>query len=219
MVRAAGTELIVFDCDGVLVDSEIISNTVLAEFLTELGWALGLDEALERFKGLAMGDIWARVTEETGQTITGDMDRAFRKRQLAALAYVKAVPGVRELVATLTLPYCAASNGPPEKMTTTLGAAGLLEWFEGRLFSTTHVDRPKPHPDLFLYAADRMGHPPESGLVIEDSPLGIEAALRAGMRALGFAGTRTSNPEALHEAGAEAVLSDIRELSRYLPIS
>ena len=216
-MQSERTELVVFDCDGVLVDSEVISNTVLAEFISDLGWAVDLEDALARFKGLAMTDIWAIVANAIGRPVTAEIDRAFRERQLIALkAGVKAVPGVSDLVATLEISYCVASNGPPEKMATTLEAAGLLRWFEGRMFSRIEVARPKPYPDLFLHAAARMRRRPDQTVVIEDSPLGIEAALRAGMRAIGFAGTLTADASALSRAGPERVLMDIRELANWL---
>lgn len=209
----SSAELVIFDCDGVLVDSEVVSNEVLADVVTELGWTMGLDEAIRLFKGRAMTDIWKDVEARLGIRITGAIDARFRARQLAALAErVGAVEGVREALDALPVPFCVASNGPYEKMRTTLGATGLLPRFEGRLFSRVDVERGKPHPDLFLHAARTLCVAPDRCVVVEDSPLGIEAARRAGMRAIGFAGTRTADASALGSAGAEAVILEMSEL-------
>lgn len=211
------TRLVIFDCDGVLVDSEVISNEVLAEVVTELGWPQTLDDALRRFKGLAMPDIWQIVAAELGTLIPEAVDRDFRRRQLHALrTRVQPVPGIRELLADLPVPFCVASNGPPEKMEATLGSTGLLPWFEGRLFSRMEVSRPKPFPDLFLHAARCMNAPPTRTLVVEDSPLGVRAARTAGMRVLGFVGTVTADSAELLDAGAECVLEDVREVAHFL---
>jgi HAD superfamily hydrolase (TIGR01509 family) len=206
-------QLVIFDCDGVLVDSEIVGNAVLAEVITEQGWTLSLQETLRRFKGRSMVEIWQEVGARVGRPITDAIDRDFRARQLRALgAQVKAVQGAEALLDALPVPCCVASNGPHEKMQTTLGATGLLSRFEGRRFSRVDVPRPKPHPDLFLHAAQRMGADAAACLVVEDSTLGIEAAHRAGMRAVGFAGTVTADASALHAAGAEQVLLELGEL-------
>jgi HAD superfamily hydrolase (TIGR01509 family) len=213
----APTELVIFDCDGVLVDSEIVSNEVLAEVITEQGWSLTLQETLARFKGLAIDDIWQIVADRLGRPISEPANRDFRARQLVALsARVQAVPGARELLCSLSIPYCVASNGPPEKMQATLGGTGLLSLLEGRLFSRTEVARPKPYPDLFLHAASMMGVLPRTTLVVEDSPLGVHAALKAGMRVVGFAGTATADASALQQAGAEHVVLHIRDVARFL---
>lgn len=217
MSESSPTRLVIFDCDGVLVDSETICNEVLAEVVTELGWPMTLEEALDRFKGLAIGDIWARVGEQRGSPISDEENVRFRTRQLAALrARVRAVPGIVELLDSLAVPCCVASNGPPEKMEATLGATGLLPRFAGRMFSVTEVARPKPHPDLFLHAAERMSEPPDTTLVVEDSPMGVRAALSAGMRVVGFAGTITADADVLRRAGARSVITDIRDVGRFL---
>jgi HAD superfamily hydrolase (TIGR01509 family) len=206
-------DLVIFDCDGVLVDSEVVCNEVLAGFVSELGWAMDTTEALRRFKGRAMSDIWALVEDAIGQVVTPEIDDDFRQRQLRALAErVAPVPGVPETLNALSVPYCVASNGPHEKMRTTLGALGLWGAFEGRTFSRVDVERGKPHPDLFLHAARTLEAAPNRCWVVEDSPLGIEAARRARMRAIGFAGTATADPEELWAAGAEVVLTQMLEL-------
>jgi len=211
--RGVPTELVIFDCDGVLVDSEVPSNQVLRDVVAELGWPLTLGETMERFKGWALSDIWSEVEARLGVTVTPEVERSFRARQLELLAArVQPVDGVRETLQALSVPCCVASNGPHEKMHVTLGATGLLAHFEGRLFSRLDVSRGKPHPDLFLHAAHALGTLPERCLVVEDSPLGIEAAHRAGMSAVGFAGTSTADARALAEAGAGRVMRHMTEL-------
>lgn len=206
-------ELVIFDCDGVLVDSEVVSNEVLGEVLGELGWVVGLEEAIARFKGRAMTEIWQEAERHLGIQVTREIDSGFRSRQLAALAArVGCVEGVREVLDALPIPFCVASNGPHEKMRITLGATGLLGSFEGRMFSRVDVRRGKPHPDLFLHTAHTLGVRPERCWVVEDSPLGIEAARRAGMRAIGFAGGSTGDAESLAKAGAAPVLLKMSEL-------
>ena len=173
------TELVIFDCDGVLVDSEIVSNQVLADVVTELGWTMALEETIRRFKGRAMTDIWTEIEGHLDITITRKIDDDFRTRQLRALALkVEPIEGVRETLDALRVPFCVASNGPHEKMRTTLGATGLLSAFEGRMFSRVDVERGKPYPDLFLHAARTLDAATEGCIVLEDSPLGIEAARR-----------------------------------------
>jgi HAD superfamily hydrolase (TIGR01509 family) len=207
------TELVIFDCDGVLVDSEVISNEVLGHVVTELGWPMTREQAIRRFRGRVMPEIWREVEAELGIAIGPAIDAEFRARQLAALARdVRPVEFVHELLAALTVPFCVASNGPHEKMRTTLGATGLLSSFEGRIFSRVDVPQGKPAPDLFLHAARSLGAEPARCLVLDDSDLGIEAALRAGMRPIGFAGTVTADARSLADAGAEAVVSDLRDL-------
>lgn len=206
-------KLVIFDCDGVLIDSETISNEVLAVVVTELGWPVTVAESLEQFKGRSMPDVWSKVADEVGPIDSAAVDRDFRSRQLAALKIqVKAVPGVHETLAALRLPYCVASNGPHEKMRVTLGAAGLWALFDGRIYSRVDVPRAKPFPDLFLHAADAQGVAPADCVVVEDSPLGIEAALRAGMTPIGFAGTPTASAAKLRAAGAKTVLDELQEL-------
>ena len=211
------TGLLIFDCDGVLVDSEPISNRVLAEVINELGWPISFDETIREFKGTTVRQVWERVGARLQREIGADVDRDFRARERRALeAECRAVPGIPALIETLATPYCVASNGPHEKMRWTLGTVGLLHAFTSRIFSAHDVAHPKPHPDLFLYAAAQMGVAPERCVVLEDSPAGIVAARRAGMRPLGLAATATADRESLLAAGAEQVLDRAADLAPLL---
>lgn len=206
-------DLIIFDCDGVLVDSEKLANQHLRDFIAELGWDLSLQVVLSRFKGRSIVDIWREVATHIGRPITAAEDRDHRSRQLQLFRErLEPVPGARELLAALPVPFCVASNGPPEKLETSLDTTGLLPWVRGRVFSRVSVSRPKPYPDLFLHAAAQMAVDPKACLVVEDSPLGIRAALAAGMRPLGFCGTATADETELRAAGADAIVHNHGEL-------
>lgn len=217
MPGTPGTELVIFDCDGVLVDSETLSNQLLRDVIAELGWELTLDEVFSRFKGRSIVDIWATVGRRIGRQVTPEEGEAFRSRQQVLFeAKLTAVPGADALLRNLELPFCVASNAPHEKLRVVLGATGLWDAVEGRVFSRADVSRPKPFPDLFLHAAQTLGAAVEHSVVIEDSPLGVTAALAAGMRVLGFHGTATADPRALRAAGAHAVFDRLEELPALL---
>ncbi len=184
-------ELIVFDCDGVLVDSEPIANRVMAEAVTALGWPLTTEDCIVRFKGHHFDTIIAAVEDRLGRPVPADWLPNVRAATDAAFERgLEPVPGVvaaLDAVAASGTATCVASQGPPEKMAVSLGVTGLRARFEGRIFSAYQVERGKPHPDLFLFAAEVMGVAPRACVVIEDSPLGVTAAKAAGMDVLGFA--------------------------------
>ena len=181
-------ELLIFDCDGVLVDSEELANRVLTEELGRLGLARGAEEVGARFKGLSLARTMELVAQELGRDVpAGFVERLQRRTYEALREGVRPVRGVREALLAIRTPVCVASSGEREKMRLTLGATGLLPRFEGRMFSATEVARGKPHPDLFLHAASRMGAAPRHCVVVEDSVPGVLAAAAAGMLALGYA--------------------------------
>lgn len=178
----------IFDCDGVLVDSEPIANRLFAEALAEIGWPLSLGEVSRRFTGLTMTHCLELVEGHLGRPVPADFLDRLQARTFAAFrAGLQPVPGVASAIRRIGLPDCVASSGEIEKMRLTLGITGLLPHFEGRLFSADQVPRGKPHPDLFLYAAACMGAEPAVCVVVEDSLPGVQAAVAAGMRVLGFA--------------------------------
>lgn len=183
------TELIIFDSDGVLVDSEIIAVTVLAKAASEEGAAIGMEEAIRSFRGLKMADcvraIERRLGRDVRETFIDDVRRA---TALAFDAELKPIHGIHAALAEITVPVCVASNGPMSKLTHTLGLTKLLGRFEGRIFSAYEVGSWKPDPGLFLHAAQTMGVHPSRCIVIEDSVSGVQAAKAAGMRVLGFTG-------------------------------
>lgn len=195
--------LAIFDCDGVLVDSERISCGVLAEELTREGIPHTLEETMRDFMGRSWSDCLRIAAEKLGHSPTDGFTERFRERRDAALAEgVETVEGVRDAILSLDIERCVASSGTHEKMAITLGRTGLLPLFEGVIFSATdpEVERGKPSPDLFLHAASRMGHEPSACAVIEDTPVGVEAAVAAGMRPFGYTGNVPA--ERLEAAGA-----------------
>ena len=195
-------ELVIFDCDGVLVDSERLANAVLADLLTEAGLPTTTDESIATYMGLSMPSCVALAEERLGRPLPLDLIDRYHERVFEAFdRELQAVPGVAEVVRELRWPACVASSGEHERMRRTLGRTGLHGDFEGRIFSAAEVERGKPHPDLFLHAAERMGVEPGACVVVEDSPYGVRAAMAAGMTALGYA---AMTPAAvLHAEGAE----------------
>lgn len=181
-------EAIIFDCDGTLVDSERLGNAVIVECVSELGLHLTLDQALEHFAGRKMADTIAQIEAWLGQPVPADFLPELRARMAVAFTrQLTPMEGVHELLKSLNVPVCVASNGPRDKMQVSLGVTGLLEYFEGRVFSAYDCNSWKPAPGLFLHAAQSMGVRPETCAVVEDSPLGIQAAIAAGMAPFGYA--------------------------------
>ncbi|MFF3495832.1 HAD family hydrolase [Streptomyces sp. NPDC002795] len=210
-------DLVIFDNDGVLVDSEPISNTLLSGYLAELGHPTSYEESLRDYMGAAMHRVHDVVLERTGQRLPEDFDAVFHARVFAAFEReLEPVDGVVEVLERLTaggVPYCVASSGSHERIRVGHRKTGLDKWFaDERIFSSQDVGRGKPAPDLFLYAAERMGVPPEKCLVVEDSPLGVRAAVAAGMDVYGF----TAMTPADRLAGSRELFDDMRELPRLL---
>ena len=201
--------LVIFDCDGVLVDSEPLSNRALSEALREIGLPLSVEQTTAAFKGRSWRSVEAHVAELLGGGVPPSLHPDYVARRDAAFrAGLRAVPGVEAALDALDgTPACVASSGDHNKMRLTLGMTGLLERFEGRIFSATEVEHGKPAPDLFLHAARSMGVAPRDCVVVEDSPVGVEAARAAGMRVLGFG-----------IDGGDARFDDMRELPRLLGV-
>ncbi|WP_121748450.1 HAD family hydrolase [Streptomyces sp. E2N166] len=210
-------DLVIFDNDGVLVDSEPISNRLLAGYLTELGHPTSYDDSLRDYMGAAMHRVHDLILERTGRRLPGDFDDVFHGRVFAALERdLEPVPGsvgVLEKLATDGVAYCVASSGSHERIRVGHRKTGLDRWFDDeRIFSSQDVGRGKPAPDLFLHAAERMGVAPERCVVIEDSPLGVRAAVAAGMDVYGF----TAMTPAEKLAGATRLFGDMGELADLL---
>jgi HAD superfamily hydrolase (TIGR01509 family) len=194
-------ELVIFDCDGVLVDSEPIANRVLAEAITEAGWPITTEECMGIFMGRRWEDSLAMIETRLGHPLPPEFSRDFRARRDAALdAELEPVPGIAEAIDRIPLLRCVASSSGPEKIRVTLAHTGLLDRFEGRIFSAHVVERGKPAPDLFLHAAAEMGVAPPRCAVVEDTIIGIEAARAAGMSVFGFCAHFAST--AMADAGA-----------------
>ncbi|MGW7571456.1 HAD family hydrolase [Streptomyces tendae] len=207
-------DLVIFDNDGVLVDSEPISNRLLAGYLTELGHPTSYEDSLRDYMGGAMHRVHDLVLERTGRRLPSDFDDVFHGRVFAAFEReLEPVPGavdVLEKLAADGVAYCVASSGSHERIRTGHRKTGLDRWFDGeRIFSSQDVGRGKPAPDLFLYAAERMGVAPERCAVVEDSPLGVRAAVAAGMDVYGF----TAMTPADKLAGATRLFGDMGELA------
>ncbi|MDQ6784609.1 MAG: HAD family hydrolase [Actinomycetota bacterium] len=180
-------DLIIFDNDGVLVDSERLANTILGDLLSGYGLATTTTEAFERHLGTSLGRVRA-VVEAKGVIVPADFEAHYHQRLFAAFdASLVAVPGVVGVLESVEGPVCVASSGAHERIRRSLLCTGLLDRFEGHIFSAEDVERGKPAPDLFLHAAASMGATPARCAVIEDSPLGVEAANAAGMTAFGYA--------------------------------
>ncbi|GAB7103512.1 HAD family hydrolase [Streptomyces phaeofaciens JCM 4814] len=210
-------ELVIFDNDGVLVDSEPISNRLLAAYLTELGHPTSYEDSIRDYMGSAMHRIHDLVLERTGERLPDDFDDVFHRRVFEAfereLRPVAGAVDVLEKLAADEVPYCVASSGSHERIRVGHRTTGLDRWFEGeRIFSAQDVGKGKPAPDLFLYAAERMGVAPERCVVVEDSPLGVRAAVAAGMDVYGF----TAMTPADRLAGATQLFSDMGELAGLL---
>jgi HAD superfamily hydrolase (TIGR01509 family) len=185
-------ELVIFDCDGVLVDSERLAIRTEAEILSGLGWPLTESEIVQRFVGRSAAHMHGEIERHLGRSV--DWDAEFEPRYQAVFARELApVPGVIEALERITASTCVASSGSHQKMEFTLGITGLLDRFAGRIYSVDEVERGKPAPDIFLYAADQMGVPPGRCAVIEDSVSGVTAGLAAGMAVFAFAGGVTSS--------------------------
>ncbi|MEU5124416.1 HAD family hydrolase [Streptomyces asoensis] len=206
-------DLVIFDNDGVLVDSEPISNRLLAAYLTELGHPTSYEDSIRDYMGSAMHRIHDLVQERTGQRLPADFDDTFHRRVFAAFeAELEPVEGAVDVLAKLAadgVPYCVASSGSHERIRVGHHKTGLDRFFDdARIFSSQDVGKGKPAPDLFLHAARRMGVAPERCAVVEDSPLGVRAAVAAGMDVYGF----TAMTPADRLAGATRLFSELADL-------
>ena len=209
--------LVMFDCDGVLVDSEIIAAEVESEMLEESGITIAPAEIAERFAGLTLVRLLELLGEETGTRFPDDfVARADAEVELRLGRDVKAVPGASEMLDRIDLPRCICSNSGSERLKLTLQRSGLWDRFRPYVFSAVEVGtkRGKPAPDVYLYGAKEFGVSPTDAVVIEDSVHGVAAAVAAGCRVVGFIGGRHSYPghgDALTEAGAETVIKRLSD--------
>jgi len=212
---------VIFDCDGVLVDTEHVANQLLSRLVTEAGAPLSYEQCRKRFLGKSMKTVQAEVEELAGRSLPEDWHQMVRDESIKLFAAgIEAVPHVKGQIERLRddgMPYCVASSGQMEKMHATLGSSGLLHLVEDVLFNADMVARGKPAPDLFLHAADEMGHAPETCVVIEDSRPGVEAGVAAGMQVLGYAGDPLTDAVVLEAAGA-TVFEDMRQLPKILDL-
>jgi len=211
-------DLVIFDCDGVLVDSEMITNRIFVLMLNELGLTLSLDDMFEQFVGRSMPQCLTLVAGLLGRPIPDGFTEEFQSRSAAALkSELKAVTDIDTVLAALDVPFCVASSGTHEKMRTTLGVTGLLPQFTGKMYSVTEVARSKPYPDVFLHAASEQGVAPAACAVIEDTPTGVSAGVAAGMTVFGYCALTPRS--SLITAGAHHTFERMRDLPGLLSIS
>ncbi len=208
--------LIIFDCDGVLVDSEPLANQSFSRALRPHGLDWSVEETMRRLMGRSLKSCVEIVEAEIGRKLPDDFVESMQAVTYQSLrdAPLQAVAGVKDAVLALQaagFATCVASSGSPEKMRFTLGLTGLWELFDGRIFSASQVPRGKPFPDLFLHAAASMSRPPGESIVIEDSVPGVLAARAAGMRALAYAGASYADRAGLAAAGG-VLFDDMKQL-------
>jgi HAD superfamily hydrolase (TIGR01509 family) len=206
-------DLVIFDCDGVLVDSERLAVRTEAEVLFYLGWPLTESEIVERFVGRSASYMHAAIEEHLGRPVDWEAEFEARYEEVFAQELLP-VPGVAEVVRQITIPMCVASSGSQEKMRFTLGITGLLDVFGERLFSVDEVEHGKPAPDIFLHAAERMGVSPDRCAVVEDSVSGVTAGLASKMTVFAFAGGVTN--AARLSIGSAIVFRDMHMLPALL---
>jgi phosphoglycolate phosphatase len=195
-------DLIIFDCDGVLVDSEPIASRIFYTMLREIGVSISFEQTVREFEGRTDEDCLQIAAKYRGKPLPGDfLERYYERVDEAFRAELRPVPGVIEALKTISVPICVASSGPLAKMQLTLGITGLIEWFQGRLFSAEDVKRGKPFPDVFLFTAQKLNVSPGDCAVVEDSVFGVQAGVAAGMQVFGYA--QRSEAKALEEEGAK----------------
>jgi HAD superfamily hydrolase (TIGR01509 family) len=202
---------VIFDNDGVLVDSERLANTILAELLTEAGLPYTFEETVRDFMGGSMVSMRQLAEAKLGSPLPAELEDRYHQRLFEGFAQLQPVPGVREVLDQLDaegITYCVASSGTHRRIRTALTAVGFWGRFEGRIFSSEDVRHGKPAPDLFLHAATSMGVKPAECVVVEDSPLGVAAANAAGIKVFGFAAMTA--PGKL--ASADAIFRDMTAL-------
>jgi HAD superfamily hydrolase (TIGR01509 family) len=212
--------LVIFDCDGVLIDSEAIACRADAACLAELGITITAEEIMQRYLGISAAAMCSDIEQRYGIVLPPDFVAVLHKRVAAVFdTELTAMAGVEHLLQMMQHRHCVASSSAPERLRHSLSVTGLLGYFEPHIFSATQVARGKPAPDLFLFAADAMQVPPASCVVIEDSVPGVQAAVAAGMRAIGFTGGEhclSGHAERLHTAGVSAIAADMASLSALL---
>ena len=208
-------ELVIFDCDGVLVDSEIIINRIFSEMLTEVGFPITYAEMTRQFKGKSLKTCLEIIEQSYRKPLPKNFIERCKEREFAVFQQeLQPVSGITEILEQITLPKCVASNSSHRHIQLVLKLTGLLHLFYGKLYSADDVERPKPFPDVYLYAAQQMNTNPQHCVVIEDSVPGVQAGYAAGMTVFGYA--HHNDDTALAVAGAKIVFNDMQQLSQLL---
>ena len=212
----APVDLVIYDCDGVLVDSELLSNAILAEMMRDLGCPMDVAGSLAVFAGQSLADVVRTAERLVGRPVPSGWGAGWQRAVLARFeTELRPVEGVTAAVRALPGPRCVASSSHPDRLARALALTGLTPLFAPHVFSAASVENGKPAPDLFLYAAARMGVVPSRALVVEDSRAGVAAARAAGMRVVGFAGASHAGPvhaDGLRDAGCDAVIVAMADL-------
>ena len=212
-------DLVIFDCDGVLIDSELLSVRADRECLAEDGIELSAEEILDRYTGISLAAMLSDLEARHGRPLPDFAQRHRDRLRRLFEADLRPIPGVTDVLDSLACRVCVASSSTPERLRHALSLVGLFDRFDPNVFSTAAVARGKPAPDLFLYAAARMGVAPQRCVVVEDSIPGVAAAVAAGMVAIGFAGgshCRPGDAARLAEAGAAPVIDRMAQLAAAL---
>ncbi len=207
---------VIFDCDGVLVDSETISAKELINMAQELGvvFDMPFDDAVVKFSGVSLQFSFNYIEEKLGKPLPESFEKDFRHRTFQKFkSHLKPIEGIHDLIEGLSCEYCVASSGPHEKINLNLSLTGLYDKFEGRIFSSYDINSWKPEPGIFLYAAKKMGFAPEDCAVIEDSISGVAAAVKGGFDVYGYA--NTYNESRLQQEGAH-IFHTMKSLSDIL---
>ena len=200
--QPAPIDLVIFDCDGVLVDSEVLGNQVLVDYLATMGMSMPLGDAVRQFRGCKMADLVVEVERRFECKLPETFATDFRARMAEAFkTELRAIEGIAAAIEAIRLPMCVASSGPRAKIELSLTLTGLMPHFEGRIFSAYEINKWKPDPGIFLHAAKTIGVTPANCLIVEDSILGVQAAVAAGMRVVGYA-PDLEQAEILKKAGA-----------------
>ena len=215
------TSLLIFDCDGVLVDSEVLAVRAEARVLAEVGFPMTEDEIANSCVGLSYPDMMALLEERFSKPVPDGLEERIQEEAIAGFpTELREIAGMGEMLAGSALPRCVASSGTPERIALSLGITGLDAYFSSdSIFSSVSVEHGKPAPDLFLHAATHMGVRPEECVVVEDSPHGISAARAAGMTAVALAAgghIRSSTVDKLRAAGAHHIVPDVATLHELL---
>jgi len=204
-------KLVIFDCDGVLVDSERLTNQIFIDMLSDMGVNITLQEVMDNYVGIPLLD-GLRILAKKHKFIPPEdfIDRFNSKCLIVFENELQAIPGIMYVIAQIQTPFCVASNSQPEKVRTMLKITRLFDSFEGKIFTASQVKKPKPAPDVYIYASEAFNINPPDCLVIEDTPTGVSAAKAAGMTVYGY--SAHSSAKRLLDAGAHTVFDDMKDL-------